>query len=528
LLFTLELPKLLSLPSYNNINGIAYKDAANWELCSKSLAEYGFFPINISDWCLRRPVNIEVLAFLFRLTHSMTFIYIILNIIFTLALVWSYRSFSRVLSKLQGLGLLLVIFGLWVVFANNMVLSESIGLILGTLGVGLVSKLYENLEVKNIIFIAVILTLIQVIRPGNLASPFLLVVVVPMIQMQFKPKLLLGGLLFTIPVILPALIKSFSKLFSYNNYLTGGNAWASIYGLVNNNITWQQAYSEVPKGVGNSEIAINQYLKNQTISDFKDNPFQLAISILENLFDMTGDVFPFFSPVALSVSGIASVLLTATYILLALLMIRKVIQKSMGIPLKLLTLLFILSTILFYSVAWKSEAARSLSPTLPIFCFLILYIFRKNSEISITDLLNNKEKLKNYVAISILPFVIIASLMTINRVPERTFQLTDTTSACEPTEFVFNGKTLSLTSIDEINTSRVFGWSRLINQLPDGYLIQGIAHLENKPFAVTGFVETKDTLTIKRIVDSCFVIKTSSPNESYLSELNFVELEVIT
>jgi hypothetical protein len=203
---------------------------------------------------------------------------------------------------------------------------------------------------------------------------------------------------------------------------------------------------------------------------------------------MTGDVFPFFSPVALSVSGIASVLLTATYILLALLMIRKVIQKSMGIPLKLLTLLFILSTILFYSVAWKSEAARSLSPTLPIFCFLILYIFRKNSEISITDLLNNKEKLKNYVAISILPFVIIASLMTINRVPERTFQLTDTISACEPTEFVFNGKTLSLTSIDEINTSRVFGWSRLINQLPDGYLIQGIAHLENKPFAVTGFV----------------------------------------
>jgi hypothetical protein len=157
LTFFLVLNQLLlnwfRVPSYNNINGVAYKDAANWELCSKSLAEYGLFPVNISDWCLRRPINIEILAFIFRITNSMFFIYFILNFIFVIILFWSYSKFSKILSRLQSLILGFTVFGLWAIFANNMVLSESIGLILGTLSLGVMSNLYVTNDVKNILFL---------------------------------------------------------------------------------------------------------------------------------------------------------------------------------------------------------------------------------------------------------------------------------------------------------------------------------------------------------------------------------------
>ena len=296
----------LRIPQYNNINGIAYKDAANWELCSKSLAQYGVFPINISDWCLRRPTNIEFLAFLYRLTHSMSLIYIVFNFIFVLVLLWSYRNLKIILTKFQSFFLLFLANGLWAVFANNMVLSESLGLILGILSVGYMAKLLISNDARYLIFLATTLVLIQMIRPGNLMSPFLLVALVPIIHAKFKLKLSLGVFVLFLPLVLPSLVKYFAKLFSYNNYLTGGNAWASVYGLVNNNTTWQEAYSRVPSSVGNSEMAINQYLKTQTLTDFKNHPFTIIESVSENLFSMTSKVFPFFSPVTLTASGVLS------------------------------------------------------------------------------------------------------------------------------------------------------------------------------------------------------------------------------
>ena len=73
---------IYKLPSYNNIAGVAYKDAANWELCTKSLTLFGTFPENISDWCLRRPINIEILSTMFRLTGSIMAVKTILNFLF--------------------------------------------------------------------------------------------------------------------------------------------------------------------------------------------------------------------------------------------------------------------------------------------------------------------------------------------------------------------------------------------------------------------------------------------------------------
>ena len=79
---------LLKFPSYNSIGGIAYKDATNWELCAKSLSISGEFPINIYDWCIRRPINIEILSILYSLFGSFEFIYLLFAILFTVSLIW--------------------------------------------------------------------------------------------------------------------------------------------------------------------------------------------------------------------------------------------------------------------------------------------------------------------------------------------------------------------------------------------------------------------------------------------------------
>ena len=530
LTFFLVLNQLLlnwfRVPSYNNINGVAYKDAANWELCSKSLAEYGLFPVNISDWCLRRPINIEILAFIFRITNSMFFIYFILNFIFVIILFWSYSKFSKILSRLQSLILGLTVFGLWAIFANNMVLSESIGLILGTLSLGVMSNLYVTNDVKNILFLGITLTLIQIVRPGNLISPFLLILLIPMVRSNFKSRFLSGLFLFLLPVVLPSSIKYFSKLFSYDNYLTGGNAWASVYGLVNKNITWQEAYARVPANVGNSEIAINQYLKNQTLTDMREHPFTLVSSIFQNLFSLLTDTFPFFSPVTISLSGIFSMFLIFSYILFIFIFIRNLNRRTITIHLKLFTVFFVITTFFFYSLTWKSEPARSLSPTFPLFVLLIFFIFSKNSGTTTPASFTLGRSLKYYVTVAVLPFVFIATLISINRTPDRESQLLENSSICKSNEFVFDGNTLSSTSIESIKTFRAFGWSNLIDQLPNGYLIQGITNFGNQPFAVTGFLETNKHYTKQQIVDSCFVFNTNSTTASALDELNFVALEI--
>lgn len=517
---------IFRIPTYNRISEIAYRDAANWELCSKSLAQYGVFPTNISDWCLRRPINIEFLAILYRLTHSMKLIYIIFNFIFVFVLIWSYRNFKIILPKIHSLSLLFLAYGLWAVFANNMVLSESLGLILGILSVGLMAKLLISNDARYLIFLATTLVLIQMIRPGNLILPFLLVALVPIIHAKFKLKLSLGVFVLFLPVALPSLVKYFAKLFSYNNYLTGGNAWASVYGLVNNNTTWQEAYSRVPSSVGNSEMAINQYLKTQTLTDFKNHPFTIIESVFENLFSMTSKVFPFFSPVTLTASGIFSGFLFIISVLFILGFLIKLIYKPIYLNIKIFVFLFVTSTLLFYSVTWKSEPARSLSPTFVLFVFLIIYIFSNYSKLRTKTALTLKRSLVHSFALALLPLISITSLIAINRIPEREFELPNNYMSCTSDDFIFDRTTVTTTRIENIRTFRAFGWSNLIDQLPAGYLIQGITNFGNKPFAVTGFVETNQFYSNSQIVNSCFVFKTDSIFGTTLSELNFAALKI--
>ena len=518
----------LKIPAYNSISAIAYKDAANWELCSQSVAMYGIFPTNISDWCLRRPINIELLALFLRIAQSMAGIYFLLGFIFAITIFWSYTHFRKILSPRESIFMLILIFSVWITFCNNMVLSESIALILGTLCLGIAAKIYLQFKLIDVLSLSILLTLIQIIRPGNLISPFLLILLVPLITSNFNSKILLASALLLVPFLYPVSIKLFTKIFYYDNYLTGGNAWSSIYGLINKNISWQEAYSRVPKNIGDSEILANQYLMDQSVSNFIDRPFDIFVSVWDNLFFMLSNSFPFISPVTITIpEAIVPFAFLASSSTIAYIL-RRLYKKSINTHLKLFIFFFLFSTIIFYSVSWKSEPARSLSPTLPLFIFMILYsITRKNSPST-----NNQKDFvmqpKSYIALLIIPIIVVYATIATNRISARFPVITNSISNCPEEYFSFQKETLSIAYSSTIKKVSVFSWADLIDKLPRGYIVQGIAIIENEPIALTGYFQSDNNYGLINLHDACFRIKSNSLVSQTMQDLNFISLELST
>ena len=523
---------IYKLPSYNSIAGIAYKDAANWELCTKSLALYGTFPENISDWCLRRPINIEFLSLLFRLTGSIMIVNTLLNLIFVLALVWSFSKFKKLFSKFESFFLVSGIYILWVIFANNMLLSETIAIILGTLSVGIFAKLITNFIPSDFCTFLICQALIQLIRPGNLLFPLLTILLIPQISNKLREKLVMGCYVLVLPLTYSLLVKITAANFGYKTYLTGGNAWASFYGLVNNNSTWQSAYSGVPDSVGDSEIQINDYLRTATISTFKEHPLHLFMSIFQNLRSMFMDVFPFVSPTTLSIPIWLGPILLLLYTAILARIFYNLWKSNFSLSINLFSGLAIFSTLIFYALTWKSEAARALAPTLPLFAFITLLFVRKRTYLNDS---NPKDKIfkkidsslyLKYGVYLLVPALFISSLIVINRTPHRIDSLNSRTPICQNGNFGFDSKSLVFTDIRRIKRFKAFGWSQLLNDLPPGYLVQGLTKIADKPFALTAYLKSESEVQDGSFKSYCFVFVENSSYSNTLSSLNFKEIKI--
>jgi hypothetical protein len=529
--FALTLINLLKLPSYNNIAGVAYKDAANWELCSKSLSLFGTFPENISDWCLRRPINIELLSTMFRLTSSIMAVKTILNFLFVLVLIWSYSKFNKLLSKFESIFLSFGIYILWITFANNMLLSETIAIIIGTLSVGIFAKIIIKFTSADFCTFLICQVLIQLIRPGNLLLPFLTILLIPIISNKLREKLAITCYVLVLPIIYSLIIKITAVNFGYKTYLTGGNAWASFYGLVNNNSTWQSAYSSVPISVGSSEIQINEYLRDVTISTFKEHPLHLFISIFENLRSMFMEVFPFVSPTTFNIPTWLRPLFLIFYLIILARIFSNLRKSNIGSHINLFSGFAILSILLFYALTWKSEAARALAPTLPLFAFVALLFIRKrinlegsNSGDKIIEKIDFRKNMKHGIYL-LVPALIISSLIALNRTPLRISSIDSQTPKCLNGDFGFDYKSLIFADIRDIKSFKAFGWSQLINDLPDGYLVQGLVKIQDKPFALTAYLKSQSQIPDKSFKSNCFVFVENSSNFNILSTLNFKEIK---
>jgi hypothetical protein len=522
--------KLTSLPGYNSINGIAYKDAVNWELCSKSLAIYGQFPSNINDWCLRRPIHIEIVSMIYRILNSFDLLYFCSSVLFSITLFFLFKYLTQVFSSLVSICVVTASLFFWIIFANNMMLSETLALILGNVASIYLLRSIKSISLSNITILYITLILVELIRPGNIliyiAPIFLLINFVK----KIKNKISIVVLMLSVPFLYAFVLKSIANLLGYSSYQTAGNTWATIYGLANSNSTWQEAYAMIPVGVGNSEIVTNQYLKNRTLEALSDHPLSIFQSLIENFFYMFSDVFPFFSPVNFFIPNFFQALIFLIQSILLFLLIIQIKKNKCNFAFKFFSIFVIASSLIFYAASWKSEASRALAPTLilliiTIFCFT--YKIKSNTSLTLKSLNGqNSSKSNKQIFISLLiiliPLVFLSSTMLLNRIPDtRIYKLT---ADCKSKSFQFDYKTVESIEIDSIRSFSVFSWSELIKKLPSGVLIQGLALEGEQINAYTVFLPGRTQVDTKFIQSTCFSLSGETIYTPVLHELNFREV----
>jgi len=524
--------KLTALPGYNDINGIAYKDAVNWELCSKSLAIYGQFPSNINDWCLRRPIHIEIISMFYRILNSFDLLYFCASLLFSITLFFLFKHLTQVFSFLVSICVVTASLFFWIIFANNMMLSETLALILGNVASIYLLRSIMSLSLSNITILYTTLILIELIRPGNILIYIAPIFLLINFAKKIKTKISIVVLILSVPFLYVFILKSLAKLLGYDSYQTAGNTWATIYGLANSNSTWQEAYAMIPSGVGNSEIITNQYLKNRTLEELSNHPLSIVQSLVENFFYMFSDVFPFFSPVNFFIPNFLQTIFFLIQSLLILLLSIKVKKNKSNFAFKFFSIFVISSSLIFYAASWKSEAPRALAPTLilliiTIFCFTC----KVKSNISLTLMSSNgqnssksNKQILNSTLIILIPLVFLSSTMLLNRIPDtRTYNLT---TDCKSKSFKFDFKTVESVEIDSIQSFSVFGWSELIKKLPSGVLIQGLALEGERIDAYTVFLPDHMQVDAKFIQSTCFSFNSESIYSPILKELNFQEVSI--
>lgn len=524
--------KLTSLPGYNSINGIAYKDAVNWELCSKSLAIYGQFPDNINDWCLRRPIHIEIVSMVYRILNSFDLLYFCSSFLFSITLYFLFKYLKQVFSYLTSICVVTASLFLWVIFANNMMLSETLALILGNVASIYLLKIIKSKSLSNITILYTALILVELIRPGNILIYIATIFLFINFAKKIKVKISIVVLMLSVPFLYIIILKSLAKLLGYSSYQTAGNTWATIYGLANSNSTWQEAYAMIPRSVGNSEIITNQYLKNRTLEEVSDHPLSIFQSLVENFFHMFSNIFPFFSPVNFFIPNFFQILFFLIQSILLFLLFIKIKKSKANFAFKFFSIFVIASSLIFYAASWKSEAPRALAPTLilviiTIFCF----IYKIKSNISLTlkslnDINSFKSNKQIFISalIILIPLMLLSSTIFLNRIPDiHSYNLT---ANCKSKSFQFDHKTVESIEIDSIRSFSAFSWSELIEKLPSGVLIQGLAREGKRIDAYTVFLPGRMQVDTKFIQSTCFILKGESIYAPVLQELNFQEVSI--
>jgi hypothetical protein len=524
--------RLTSLPGYNSINGIAYKDAVNWELCSKSLATYGQFPNNINDWCLRRPIHIEIVSMIYRILNSFDLLYFCSSLLFSITLFFLFKYLVQVFSSSVSICVVTASLFFWIIFANNMMLSETLALILGNVASIYLLRSIKSISLSNITILYTTLILVELIRPGNILIYIAPIFLLINFAKKIKAKISIFVLMLSVPFLYAFILKSIAKLIGYSSYQTAGNTWATIYGLANSNSTWQEAYAIIPGGVGNSEIITNQYLKNRTLEELSDHPLSIFQSLIENFFHMFSEVFPFISPVNFFIPNLFQALFFLIQFILLFLLFMKIKKNKSNFAFKLFSIFVIASSLIFYAASWKSEAPRALAPTLilliiTIFCFT--HKIKPNTSLTLKSLngQNSSKSIKQIsssILIILIPLVFLSSTMLLNRIPDtRTYNLT---ADCKSESFQFDYKTVESIEIDSVRSFSVFSWSELIKKLPSGVLIQGLALEGERIDAYTVFLPNRTQVDAKFIQSTCFRFNDESIYSPVLRELNFQEVSI--
>ena len=341
---------------YTYMNGIPVTDSKAWFGCIKSLAYTNSWPVESEDWCLRRPLYPLIASRVFKIIPNLDLYFLFFSLIYSRTLLFAVRHVLRLCGNLSAW---VAVFGaafLWFVYGATQTLSEQVGLILGTLGMAYFFKYLLNFELRTLYFGTYFFCIAQSARPGNAFSYLFPVLFILLIE---KRKYL-GLAKISLYCYLPLIISVFAirRIFNTPDFMHSGNSWATIYGLQFDNQPWTASYEALPKGIS-GEIQIWEYIKNLTLNDIRDNPFNIPISILKNLANIVD-----FGPLNLM-----------SFSILVMVLIISIIYgyKRNILPVRLILLVVIvpITELLTFGISYFSEPIRTMSTTL-IFSAVLL------------------------------------------------------------------------------------------------------------------------------------------------------------
>lgn len=497
------------VPFYDSVGGFQYKDAGAWASCTKAMAFNGEFLSGSGEWCLRRPLFPEIASFVYRINNSLSFVALVLSVLFGIALYLLFNQARQILSLVGSVTICSATLIYWFIFCCNQILTESLAITFCVLGLVLFLKAKHNDGIKYAYLSIAFIGISQQIRPGNLFLPLL-----PLILL-FGKKLMsqLSFLVFSLLIfLLPFLITSMIRLvFQKSEYSNAGNAWASLYGLANGNSSWQSAYSIPGIPVGATDAQISDVIKTATLDAIQTDIFAVPISIGKNLIEMLTTYFPLISPISI-ISPPLSIIIN--FILLTLITGRIFLRiKSRWISKSdLLVIVFITSTSLVsYAIAWKSEPARALMPTI---CFIILALVlaiqnqSRTSEKREPDfsklakpvyLPNSKEAIPAIGFLMALYSIAISSHLLVP------LSASGASISCGGDAFSLISKSLTVTEMTAVKSFPVYSWSDDLPRIKSGQLIQGLGLLNGRIISVNAFSDS--ILKRQELVSNCFNFK---------------------
>jgi len=503
----------LKIPFYDSAGGFQYKDAGAWANCTKALALTDSFLPGSGEWCLRRPLFPELLSILYRIENSLTFVNIVLSILFGIALCCLFLEVRKYLTFFWSLTLSLITLCYWFVYCCNQILTESLAITFCTLSLVALLRARRLSDLKYAYLSIALISIAQQIRPGNLFLPLAPIVLLFMASNRNKiARLLIGFALFFSPYLFTL---SIGAKLGISNYANSGNAWASLYGLANNNSTWQAAYSVPGIPAGATDAQTSEIIQSATLDLIKTKPLAVPTSVLENMIEMITTYFPFILPVTVPYSFIAVILNVSLAIFTIFRVRNRLVLGSLSKEDFFLATYILISTSVSYAIAWKSEPSRALMPSIAftIFMFLFLLFGKQCNPANFHPVLQpshlrqfTSQVRETIPAIAVASLLFLTSYLSHNPFTEmKEFDAVQ----CPQGSFKFLENSVSVTSVDEIRPFPLFSWSADLPKLTSGDLVQGLGISDEGVINVNTFLQTK--LADADLLLKCFILSSDAP-----------------
>lgn len=497
---------IYKVPFYDSVGGFQYKDAGAWASCVKALVFNGEFLSGAGEWCLRRPLFPELASFLYRINNSLSFIALMLSLLFGIALYLLFNQVRKVLPTLGTFAICMATLIYWFIFCCNQILTESLAITFCIFGLITFLKARDEEGVKFVFLSIAFIGISQQIRPGNLFLPLLPILLI--LGKNFKSRLstiLFALLIFVLPYLITALVRVFLHKPAYSN---AGNAWASLHGLANGNSSWQSAYSITGIPAGATDAQISNVIKAATLEAIQTNLFAVPLSIAKNLCEMLTTYFPLISPISFF-NPTLSILLN---IILATFISGRIILRVRARQIALSDLFVIIfitgSSLLSYAIAWKSEPARALMPTICFIFYSFVLAIQSKSRNPIDrgadlSLYATPRYFRNYRdAMPAISFVMAIYAMAVTSHILLPLTTSDQITSCSKGTFSLISKSLTVTEMRVVKSFHLYSWSEDLPYVKSGQLVQGLGHLDGKFISVNAYSES--VLKSEELVSGCF------------------------